>query len=170
MVATANTKVSETTPPPLSALIGTGNRSASVAAATSAAKPISSRPLCGVVANEYPAATSTPKPATQTGRMRTASLFGVTAWELMPKRLPGQLFEGVPRELSERGRNERQDSQESDQTGLPLQHKNLHRQRQTAAFSPADTMVVTPYLGDLAVSRLEVGNQAERPASARRRL
>ena len=51
IAATAKTKVSETTPPPLSALIGTGKRSASVAAAVRAARLISARPVCSVVAN-----------------------------------------------------------------------------------------------------------------------
>jgi hypothetical protein len=50
IAATAKTNVSEVTPPPVSALIGTGNRSARVAAAVSAARLISSRALCSVVA------------------------------------------------------------------------------------------------------------------------
>ena len=79
IAATAKTNVSEVTPPPVSALIGTGNRSARVAAAVSAARLISSRALCSVVAKTYAAALRTPRPARQTGRIRAFSRRDVTA-------------------------------------------------------------------------------------------
>jgi hypothetical protein len=82
IAATANTNVSEITPPPVSELIGTGNRSASVAAAVSAARLISVRLLCPLVASSYAAATRTPSPARQTGTMRAVSLRGAAAREL----------------------------------------------------------------------------------------
>ena len=82
IAATAKTNVSEMTPPPLSALIGTGNRSASVAAAVNAMRLISSDPMWSVVAKTYAAATRIPSPARQTGTIRNVSRRGVTAWEL----------------------------------------------------------------------------------------
>src|ERR1700704_3712448 len=100
IAATANTNVSESTPPPVSALMGTGNRSASVAAAVSAARLISARPLCAVVAKTYVAATRTPSPATQTGRTRALSRRDVTACELTSDLEPGELVERVPGELT----------------------------------------------------------------------
>src|SRR5436853_1047053 len=137
IAATANTKVSESTPPPVSALIGTGKRSASVAAAVSAARLISARAPCAVVAKTYPAAIRTPRPARQTGTMRALSRRDVTACELTSGLEPGELFEGVPGELTRDCRDEHQDRHESNQLRLPLQHpgNNLPtRRRQTARF------------------------------------
>src|SRR3954468_7315033 len=154
IAATAKTNVSERTPPP-SGLIGTGNRSASAAAAVSAAIPARSRPLCDDVANSYAAATRTPRPATQTGTMRAASFRGVPAEELMPRPLPGQLVERVPRQLSDRGRNEHEDEQETDQPRLPLQHQRTSRARgvtSDCAILTRRTLRRIPRRGDLVES------------------
>src|SRR5690242_11497345 len=121
IAATAKTNVSEMTPPPLSALIGTGNRSASVAATVNAARLISSGPVCSAVAKTYAAAMRIPSPARQTGTIRKFSRRGVTAWALMLSVLPGEL-ERFPGELPQQCRNQHQDSHESDQLWLPLQH------------------------------------------------
>src|SRR5262249_59306476 len=115
------TNVSERTPPP-SGLIGTGNRSASVAAAVNAASPISSCAVWLDVANSYAAATRTPRPATQTGMMSAASLLGGAAVEVTSLPLPGELVDGVPGELTERDRNDDDQGQQDDQPALPLQH------------------------------------------------
>src|SRR2546421_3240764 len=128
MAATANTNVSDRTPPP-SGLIGTGKRSARVAAAVRAASPTSSRPLWPVVANSYPAATRTPRPAMQTGKMRAASRRGVTAVEVTSAPLPGQLVDRFPGELPERDRNEHDQGHQEDQPGLPLQHPEPPHQK-----------------------------------------
>src|SRR5437588_782325 len=123
IAATANTNVSETTPPPLSTLIGTGKRSASVAAAVSAASRISVLPLCSVVAKTYAAATSTASPARQTGTRRAVSRRGVTACVLTARGLPGELVgERRPRELCQQRCDQHHDHHESDQLWLPLQH------------------------------------------------
>src|SRR5207253_9269684 len=119
--APANPKVRERAAAP-PGLLGTGTRSARVAAAVSAASPISSRPLWLSVANWYPAATSTPRPATQTGVMRAASLRGGAAVEVTPAPLPGELVDRVPSQLTEHDRNERDHREEDDQPGFPLQH------------------------------------------------
>src|SRR5689334_5841352 len=102
IAATAKTNVSETTPPLPSALIGTGNRSARVAAAVSAASEMSVRPLCAVVANSYAAAIKIPRPARQTGAIRKESRRGVAACVLTVGRLPGELVgERFPGELTQ---------------------------------------------------------------------
>src|SRR5439155_2955719 len=137
MAATANTNVSERTPPP-SGLIGTGKRSARVAAAVRAASPTSSRPLCPVVANSYPAATRTARPAMQTGKMRAASRRGVTAVEVTSAPLPGQLVDRIPGELPERDRNEHDQGHQEDQPGLPLQHPEPPRKKDAR---PGDSLV-----------------------------
>src|SRR5262249_13657721 len=123
IAATAKTNVSETTPPLPSALIGTGKRSANVAAAVSAASETSVRPLCAVVANSYAAATRIPSPAAQTGAIRKESRRGRTAWGPTVLLLPGELVgERFPRELPEQCCDQHQDGHESDQLWLPLQH------------------------------------------------
>src|SRR6266511_1117754 len=149
IAATANTNVSETTPPPLSALIGTGNRSASVAAAGRAARLMSVRPLCAVVAKTYAAATSIARPARQTGRIRAVSRRGVTAWELTVRVLPGELVgDRLPRELSQQCGKEHHEGHESDQLWLPLQHPRVPpRRRQTAGFFRVAPSRVSPERG-----------------------
>src|SRR5262245_39657615 len=123
IAATAKTNVSETTPPLPSALIGTGKRSANVAAAVSAAREISVRPLCAVVPNSYAAAIRIPSPARQTGAIRRESRRGVTAWVLTVWLLPGELVgERLPGELPQQDCDQHQDGHESDQLWLPLQH------------------------------------------------
>src|SRR5439155_22781781 len=77
--------------------------------------------LWPVVAKWYAAATSAPRPAMQTGRMRAASLRGVAAVEVTPAPLPGELLDRVPRQLTEPGRNQHDHREEDDQTRLPPQ-------------------------------------------------
>src|SRR5439155_8546699 len=159
--------VSERTPPP-SGLIGTGNRSASVAAAVRAASPISSRPPCAVVPNSYAAATSTPRPATQTGKIRAASLRGGAAVEVI-RPLPGQLFDAVPGELTERGRDEHDEGHEDDQPGLPLQHSKPPRGTPDRGILSRARRAGIPRLGDLRVLCLMVRKGRLRRAVAARR-
>jgi hypothetical protein len=71
--ATPKTNESET--PRSTPSTGTGKRSASVEAVSSAAMPRSVVVLCGTTANDAAAAQATPRPATQTGR-RTARTRG----------------------------------------------------------------------------------------------
>src|SRR5919204_6904978 len=149
MAATAKTNVSETTPPLDSALIGTGKRSASVAAAVSASRLIMVRPLCSLVAKWYPAATRIPPPARQTGRMRAVSRRGLTACVLTVSGLPGELVgERFPRELSQERSQQHQDGHESDQLWLPLQHPQVPpRRRQTAGFFRGKGLLESPVRG-----------------------
>src|SRR5262245_10820529 len=120
--ATPKTNDSET-PPVSTPSTGTGNRSASVEARSSAARPSSVVVLCGVTAKDTTAAQVTPRPAAQTGR-RTARSRGGGKTRRVMSRLPVQVvgLYDLDAEAAERDEHERQNDSDCDESRLPVQH------------------------------------------------
>src|SRR5215217_2080514 len=117
--ATPNTNESET-PPVSTPSTGTGKRSASVEARSSAARPSSVVVLCGVPAKDTTAAAVTPRPAAQTGTSTASSRGGGKTRRVM-SRLPVQVVVDLDAEAAERDEHERENGGGGNESRLPVQ-------------------------------------------------
>src|SRR5512133_572567 len=105
-----------------------------------------------------------PSPTRQTGAIRRLSRRGVTAWVLTSGALPGELGRRFPRELPEQCGDQHQDSDESDQLWLPLQHSvNPSVDGQTRGLSRVAVLEESPERG---IMRIRTYDPETRPASA----
>src|SRR5215218_685335 len=118
--ATPKTNESET-PPVSTPSTGTGKRSASVEARSSAARPSSVVVLCGVTAKDTTAAEVTPRPAAHTGTSTARSRGGGKTRRVM-SRLPVQVVVDLDAEAAERDENERENGGDDNESRLPVQH------------------------------------------------
>src|SRR6266542_5544678 len=120
--ATPKTKESETPGGPTPST-GTGKRSASIEALTSAVRPSSVVALCGEIANENTAAHVTPKPAAQTGPT-TASRRGAGKAGSLTVSLPVEVQQFlVAVGTCERDHEQHEDQSKNNEARTPLQHR-----------------------------------------------
>src|SRR3954470_11605207 len=142
--ATPKTKESET--PGSIPSTGTGKRSAKVDAARSATRPISVVVLCCESANETAPASVTARPARQTGATTARSRGGGSWWSTSP--LPVQIQYVAPT-ADDGDREERKDSDEHEQAGSPLQHRQPpSRWNMTSAILEARPGCCIPRTGE----------------------
>src|SRR5689334_6984754 len=118
--ATPKTNESDT-PPASIPSTGTGKRSASVDAPSSAARPISVVVLCGVTAKDARAARVTARPAAQTGTITARSRVGGETREGMAP-LPVEVVTDLDAETGQHDRDEHDDGDQSDEPWLPVEH------------------------------------------------